>query len=53
MAIRICKGYTAGTRTAIFPSFEEITHTSPEKTLIGKNTRKKGSKSSFKCWWQK
>ena len=42
MAIRICKGYTAGTRTAIFPSFEEITHTSPEKKLIGKKTRKKG-----------
>lgn len=42
MGIRICKVSTAATRNTIFSSFEEITRSSPEKALIGKNHSKKG-----------
>jgi len=42
MSIRICKANTPGRRSAILPSFLEITKTRPEKRLIGKNHRRKG-----------
>jgi large subunit ribosomal protein L2 len=42
MSIRICKANTPGRRSAILPSFMEITKTRPEKSLIGKNHRRKG-----------
>jgi large subunit ribosomal protein L2 len=42
MAIRIYKSYTPGTRNRILSSFDEITKTKPEKTLIRKNQRSKG-----------
>jgi len=42
MAIRIYKSYTPGTRNRILSSFNEITKTKPEKTLIRKNQRSKG-----------
>jgi len=42
MAIRIYKSYTPGTRNRILSSFNEITKTKPEKTLVRKNQRSKG-----------
>jgi len=42
MSIRICKANTPGRRSAILPSFLEITKTKPEISLIGKNHRQKG-----------
>jgi len=42
MSIRIYKSYTPGTRNRALPSFEEITQTKPEKSLIRKNHRNKG-----------
>ena len=42
MSIRLYKSYTPGTRNRALSSFAEITTSKPEKTLIGKNHRKKG-----------
>ena len=42
MAIRVCKANTPGTRTAVLPTFTEITKRTPEKTLIGRMHRRKG-----------
>lgn len=42
MAIRICKANTPGTRAAVVSTFDEITKTTPEKSLIGRNHRRKG-----------
>lgn len=42
MAIRICKANTPGTRTAVLPSFKDITKDFPEKTLLERNHRRKG-----------
>lgn len=42
MAIRICKANTPGTRTRVASTFTEITKTTPEKSLIGRNHRRKG-----------
>lgn len=42
MAIRICKANTPGTRTRVASTFAEITKTTPEKSLIGRNHRRKG-----------
>ena len=42
MSIRICKAITPGTRSAILPSFMDITKPKPEKSLIKKNHRRKG-----------
>jgi large subunit ribosomal protein L2 len=42
MSIRIYKSYTPGTRNRALSSFNEITKTKPEKTLIQKNHRNKG-----------
>ena len=42
MTIRICKVYTIGTRNTIFPAFDDITKSQPERNLIVKNHRKKG-----------
>jgi large subunit ribosomal protein L2 len=42
MAIRICNGRTPGTRNAVLPIFEDLTSSSPEKSLIARNHRKKG-----------
>ena len=42
MGIRIYKSYTPGTRNRALSSFDEITKTKPEKSLIQKNHRNKG-----------
>jgi large subunit ribosomal protein L2 len=42
MTIRIYKSYTPGTRNRALSSFDEITKTKPEKSLIRKNHRNKG-----------
>jgi large subunit ribosomal protein L2 len=42
MSIRIYKSYTPGTRNRALSSFNEITKTKPEKSLIIKNHRNKG-----------
>ena len=42
MSIRIYKSYTPGTRNRALSSFNEITKTKPEKSLIRKNHRNKG-----------
>ncbi len=42
MSIRLYKSYTPGTRNRALSSFEEITKTKPEKSLIQKNHRNKG-----------
>ena len=42
MSIRIYKSYTPGTRNRALSSFDEITKTKPEKSLIRKNHRNKG-----------
>jgi len=42
MSIRIYKSYTPGTRNRALSSFNEITKTKPEKSLIQKNHRNKG-----------
>lgn len=42
MSIRICKANTPGTRGAVLSTFKEITRQTPEKSLIGKNHRRKG-----------
>ena len=42
MSIRIYKSYTPGTRNRALPSFDEITQTKAEKSLIRKNHRNKG-----------
>ena len=42
MTIRIYKSYTPGTRNRALSSFNEITKTKPEKSLIRKNHRNKG-----------
>jgi len=42
MSIRLYKSYTPGTRNRALSSFEEITKTTPEKSLVTKNQRKKG-----------
>ena len=42
MSIRIYKSYTPGTRNRALSSFDEITQTKPEKSLIRKNHRHKG-----------
>ena len=42
MAIRLYKSYTPGTRNRALSSFNEITTSKPEKSLIKKNHRKKG-----------
>lgn len=46
MAIRICKANTPGTRTRVFSTFDDITKITPEKTLIGRNHRRKGRNTS-------
>lgn len=42
MSIRFYKSYTPGTRTRVLSGFSEITKTTPEKSLLQKNHRKKG-----------
>jgi len=42
MAIRLYKSYTPGTRNRALSSFDEITKTKPEKSLIKTNHRNKG-----------
>ena len=42
MGIRLYKSYTPGTRNRALSSFNEITKTKPEKSLIQKNHRNKG-----------
>jgi len=42
MSIRLYKSYTPGTRNRALSSFDEITKTKPERTLIKSNHRKKG-----------
>ena len=42
MSIRFYKSYTPGTRARVLSSFEDITKSKPEKSLIRKNHRKKG-----------
>src|SRR6476620_4374733 len=42
MSIRFYKSYTPGTRNRALSDFGEITKTTPEKSLIQKNHRKKG-----------
>ena len=42
MSIRPYKSYTPGTRNRALSSFETITESKPERTLIRKNHRKKG-----------
>ena len=42
MSIRLYKSYTPGTRNRALSSFEEITTSKPERTLIRKNHRNKG-----------
>ena len=42
MGIRLYKSYTPGTRNRALSSFEEITKSKPEKSLIKKNHRNKG-----------
>lgn len=42
MAIRLYKAYTSGTRNRTVSTFEEITSTIPEKSLLQKKHRKKG-----------
>ena len=42
MGIRLYKSYTPGTRNRALSSFEEITKSKPERTLIKKNHRNKG-----------
>nr|YP_010516987.1 ribosomal protein L2 [Haslea provincialis]UXN44769.1 ribosomal protein L2 [Haslea provincialis] len=42
MSIRLYKSYTPGTRNRALSSFDEITKTKPEKSLIRKNQRNKG-----------
>ena len=42
MNIRLYKSYTPGTRNRALSSFDEITKTKPEKTLVRKNQRNKG-----------
>ncbi len=42
MSIRFYKSYTPGTRNRALSTFEEITKTKPEKSLIQKNHRSKG-----------
>jgi len=42
MSIRLYKSYTPGTRNRALSSFDEITRSKPEKSLIRKNHRKKG-----------
>jgi large subunit ribosomal protein L2 len=42
MSIRLYKSYTPGTRNRALSSFDEITKTKPEKSLIQKNHRNKG-----------
>ena len=42
MSIRLYKSYTPGTRNRALLSFDEITKTKPEKSLIRKNHRNKG-----------
>jgi large subunit ribosomal protein L2 len=46
MAIRICKANTPGTRTRVISTFDDITKTTPERTLIGRNHRRKGRNTS-------
>ena len=46
MAIRICKANTPGTRTRVISTFDDITKITPEKTLIGRNHRRKGRNTS-------
>nr|UQS76312.1 ribosomal protein L2 [Haslea ostrearia] len=42
MSIRLYKSYTPGTRNRALSSFDEITKTKPEKSLVRKNQRNKG-----------
>ena len=42
MSIRLYKSYTPGTRNRALSSFNEITKVKPEKTLLRRNSRKKG-----------
>ena len=42
MSIRLYKSYTPGTRNRALSSFDEITKSKPEKSLIRKNHRNKG-----------
>jgi len=42
MSIRLYKSYTPGTRNRALSSFDEITKSKPEKSLIQKNHRNKG-----------
>ena len=42
MSIRLYKSYTPGTRNRALLTFSEITTSTPEKSLIRKNHRKKG-----------
>ena len=42
MGIRLYKSYTPGTRNRALSSFDEITKSKPEKSLIKKNHRNKG-----------
>jgi len=42
MSIRFYKSYTPGTRSRVLSSFDDITKSKPEKSLIRKNHRKKG-----------
>lgn len=46
MAIRICKANTPGTRTRVISTFDDITKITPERTLIGRNHRRKGRNTS-------
>src|SRR6476646_7662413 len=46
MAIRICKAKTPGTRRRVISTFDDITKLTPEKTLIGRNHRRKGRNTS-------
>jgi large subunit ribosomal protein L2 len=42
MSIRLYKSYTPGTRNRALSSFDEITKSKPEKSLVRKNHRNKG-----------
>ena len=44
MSIRLYKSYTPGTRNRALSAFSEITKTKPEKSLIRKNHRNKGTR---------
>ena len=50
MSIRLYKSYTPGTRNRALLTFSEITTSTPEKSLIRKNHRKKGRNNRGLFW---